>query len=187
MQSRNVANQAEAAGPRGCWAPTDPPFDQTTVRRTSTLPRVALEWGRAWWAFSTSASASAPGEARQRDGEIDVETEAAGRAQADADGGGDRGVGRNLRAALRGHELHRADEAGGVAGRKQLLGIVAGAASAAELLRRRELDVERAVEGRRRGRRGRRWLWRWSCTGRLPTFSVSLRSSGWGGTYIANN
>src|SRR5215218_8417035 len=88
------------------------------------------------------------GEARQRYGKVDVETEAAGRARADADGRGHRGVGWNLRPALRGYELHRADEAGGIARRKQLLGIVAGAASAAEFLRRGELDVERAIEGR---------------------------------------
>jgi len=48
---------------------------------------------------------------------------------------------------LRSHELHRADEAGGIAGREQLLGIVAGATAAAEFLRGGELDVERAVEG----------------------------------------
>ena len=47
----------------------------------------------------------------------------------------------------RSDEFHRADEAGGITGRKQLLGIVAGATAAAEFLRGRELDVERAVEG----------------------------------------
>ena len=48
--------------------------------------------------------------------------------------------------ALRGDEFHRADEAGGVAGRKQLFGIVAGATATAEFLRGRELDVEHAVK-----------------------------------------
>src|SRR6185437_15406689 len=57
------------------------------------------------------------------------------------------GVGWNLRAALRGHELHRADEAGGIARREQLLGIVAGATASAELLRGCKLDAERAIEG----------------------------------------
>src|SRR6185295_14096718 len=31
----------------------------TTVSRTSTLPRVALEYGQTWWALWTRASASA--------------------------------------------------------------------------------------------------------------------------------
>src|SRR5689334_18679328 len=88
------------------------------------------------------------GNAGQRDGEIDIETEAAFRARADADGRGHGGVRGYLRAALRSDEFHRADEAGRVAGRKQLFGIVAGATAAAELFRGRELDVERAVEGR---------------------------------------
>src|ERR1700733_14432066 len=42
----------------------DGPFGRhryTTVRRTSTLPRVALEYGQTWWAFATKASASALG------------------------------------------------------------------------------------------------------------------------------
>src|SRR6185437_1181319 len=78
----------------------------------------------------------------------DVETEAAFRARADADRRGHRSVGGDLRAALGGHELHGADEAGGVAGREELLGIIAGAATAAEFLRGRELDVERAVQRR---------------------------------------
>src|SRR6516164_9815804 len=45
--------------PEGDLGPANPPCDQTTVRRTSTLPRVALEYGHTWCAFSTSASASA--------------------------------------------------------------------------------------------------------------------------------
>jgi hypothetical protein len=49
---------------------------------------------------------------------------------------------------LRGHEFHGAEEAGGIAGGKELLGVVAGAASAAEFLRGGELDVERAVQRR---------------------------------------
>src|SRR6202008_767192 len=85
--------------------------------------------------------------ARQGDIERDVEAKTAFGARADADRGGHRGVGRHLRAALRGHELHRADEAGGIAGREPLLRVVAGAAPAAEFLWRSELDVERAVEG----------------------------------------
>src|SRR5919197_1703788 len=88
------------------------------------------------------------GNAGQRDGQFNVEAEAPDRTRADADGGGYRSVGRYLGAALRSDELHRADEAGGIAGREQLLGIVAGATTAAELFRGGELDVECAVEGR---------------------------------------
>src|SRR5262249_7468989 len=75
------------------------------------------------------------------------EPEATGRARTDADGGSDGGIRWNLRAALRGHELHGTDEAGGVACGEQLFRIVAGATRAAELLRGGELDVGRAVEG----------------------------------------
>src|SRR5207302_6225705 len=48
-------------------------------------------------------------------------------------------------AALGSYRFHRADEAGGVAGGKELFGIVAGAAATTEFLRGRKLDVERAV------------------------------------------
>jgi hypothetical protein len=44
------------------------------------------------------------------------------------------------------HGLHRADEAGGIAGGEELLGVVAGAAAATEFLRGGKLHVERAVE-----------------------------------------
>src|SRR5579863_10655544 len=58
---------------------------------------------------------------RQRDLQRDVETETAFRARADADRRRYRCVGGYLRAALRRDEFHRADEAGGVAGREELL------------------------------------------------------------------
>src|SRR4029078_9755830 len=87
------------------------------------------------------------GEAGQRDGEVDIEAKTAFRTRSDTDSGGHRGVRGDLRAALRSDAFHRADEAGGITGRKQLLGIVAGATAAAEFLRSGELDVERAVEG----------------------------------------
>src|SRR3954468_7404227 len=48
----------QAAGPRGIPGQPLQLTDQTTVRRTSTLPRVALEYGQTWCAFSTSAVAS---------------------------------------------------------------------------------------------------------------------------------
>src|SRR6185436_20173730 len=77
----------------------------------------------------------------------DIEAKAAFRTRSDTDSGGHRGVRGDLRAALRSDEFHRTDEAGGITGRKQLLGIVAGATAAAEFLRSGELDVERAIEG----------------------------------------
>ena len=121
----------------------------TTVRRTSTLPRVALEYGQTWWAFCHQRFGVGAGEAGQRDGKVDIEAEAAFRARADADGGGHGGVRGHLHAAaLSGNRLHRADEAGGIAGRKQLFGIVAGATAAAEFLRGRKLDAEGAVSRR---------------------------------------
>src|SRR5262249_33465090 len=46
-------------GPRGCPGGASAQDGQTTFRRTSTLPRVAFEYGQTWWAFATSASASA--------------------------------------------------------------------------------------------------------------------------------
>src|SRR5205085_7993432 len=76
----------------------------------------------------------------------DVEAKAAFRTRADADGGGHRRIRRNLyAAALCCDRLHGADEAGGIAGREQLLGVVAVAATTAELLRGRKLDVQLAV------------------------------------------
>src|SRR4051795_4215073 len=86
-------------------------------------------------------------DARERYLHLDVETEAALRARADAHGGGDSRVVRDLGPALRGHELHGAEEAGGIAGGEQLFGIIATAATAAQLLGRGEIDGEGAVLG----------------------------------------
>src|SRR5262249_60492657 len=82
----------------------------------------------------------------KRDGKVDVEAKAAFRARADADRGGHGRIRRHLDAAALGRDrLHGADEAGGIAGGEELLGIVAGAAATTELLRGRELDAEGAV------------------------------------------
>jgi hypothetical protein len=86
------------------------------------------------------------GQSRQGYGKLDVQAEAAGRAWTDAYRRGHRGVGRHLRAALRGDEFHRTGEAGGVAGGKQLLGIITSAATSAEFLWRGKLHVEGPVE-----------------------------------------
>src|SRR5262245_11856322 len=89
------------------------------------------------------------GNAGQRDREINVETETAFRARANADRRGYGRIRRNLHAAALGRNgLHRADEAGGIAGREKLLGIVAGAAATTQLLGGCELDAEGAVGGR---------------------------------------
>src|SRR6202041_3393846 len=69
-----------------------------------------------------------------------------GRAWSDADRRGYRRIGGDFRAALRGHELHRADEAGGISGSEKLFGIVAPAAAASELLRCGEFDVQGSIE-----------------------------------------
>src|SRR5262249_2167725 len=91
------------------------------------------------------------GKAGQRDREINVEAKAAFRARADADRRGHGSIRRNLHAAALGsNRLHRADKAAGIAGREKLLGIVAGAAAATQLLGGCELDAEGAV-GRRGG------------------------------------
>ncbi len=86
--------------------------------------------------------------ARQGDGEVDIQAKAAGRARSDPHCRGHRRVRRHFRAALRSDELHRANEAGGIAGGEQLLWIVACTAAATELLRSGEFDVQRAVERR---------------------------------------
>src|ERR1700679_4186063 len=59
-------------------------------------------------------------EAGKGDLQVDVEAKAAGRARSDADRRGHRRIGGYFRAALRSHELHRADETGGVSGREKL-------------------------------------------------------------------
>src|ERR1700743_3834318 len=87
-------------------------------------------------------------EARQGDVERDLQAKNSFRARTDTYRRGYRGVGRNLWAALRGNEFHRADEAGRVARRKQLLGIIAGTAASTEFLWRGELDVEGAIKCR---------------------------------------
>ena len=66
-------------------------------------------------------------------------------ARPDADGGRDRGLGGHLQLQLLAGHLQRADEAGGIARREQLLRIGAVAAGAAQFLRRRELGFEGAV------------------------------------------
>src|ERR1700733_730382 len=88
------------------------------------------------------------GNAGQVDSEFDRQAKAAGRARSDADRGGHRRVRGHLWAALRSNEFHRANEAGGITGSKQLLGIVTSAAAAAEFLRGGKFDVQRPVERR---------------------------------------
>src|SRR5688572_2355772 len=85
--------------------------------------------------------------ARKRDAQSDIQSEAAFRTRTDADIRGDRGVGRNLDLLLRTGCLQGTDEAGSIAGREKLLGVIAFAAGSTEFLRGRELDVERAVSG----------------------------------------
>ena len=58
-QSRGMAKSNGGGRTEGDPGPANPTSDQTTVRRTSTLPRVALEYGHTSCAFATSASASA--------------------------------------------------------------------------------------------------------------------------------
>src|ERR1700691_2096503 len=53
-------------------------------------------------------------EAGKRDIKADLQAKPTGRARSDADHRGHRRIRRYFRAALRSHELHRADEAGGV-------------------------------------------------------------------------
>src|ERR1700728_181913 len=85
-------------------------------------------------------------EAGKRDIKADLQAKTTGRTWSDADRRGHRRISGHFRAALRSHELHRADEAGGISGREKLFGIVAGAATASELLWRGEFDVQRSIE-----------------------------------------
>src|ERR1700690_465056 len=85
-------------------------------------------------------------EAGKRDLKVDLQAKTAGRARSDADRRGHRRIGGYFRATLRRHELHRADEAGGISGCEKLFGIVAGAAAASEFLRCREFDIRASVE-----------------------------------------
>src|SRR5438045_2649580 len=86
--------------------------------------------------------------ARERDVQSDVDPEAALGTRADPDTRGHRRVFRDFRPPLGGDELHRPEKAGRIAGREELLGVVARAAAAAQLLRRRQTNAERAVLGR---------------------------------------
>src|SRR5262245_45435398 len=105
---RGMGNQTEAAGPRGISGqPIRPGSDDRQANVDIAARGIGV--GAYLVGLRDQRFGLGAGEARQRDGEVDVETEAAFRARADADGRGDGGVGRNLRAALRGHELHRAD------------------------------------------------------------------------------
>jgi len=84
---------------------------------------------------------------RQRDAQRDIQPEAAFRTRPDTDIRGDRGIVGDLDFLLRSSGLQSADEAGGVAGREKLFGIVACPTGPAEFLRCGELDLERAVRG----------------------------------------
>src|SRR3546814_9508619 len=98
------------------------------------------------WSSDVCSSDLVPLEARQADDQLDVQTEAlAVVARADADLGRHPAVLGDLHLLLSGGELDGAEEAGGVAGSKELLGIVAFAARPAELFRRGEGDGEGAV------------------------------------------
>jgi hypothetical protein len=79
-------------------------------------------------------------------------------ARADADRRCDLRVGRELHLGFAGDELQRAEKAGGVAGGKELLGIGALAAIAAEFLRRVQRHLQAAVlaAGRTRAAAGGR-------------------------------
>ena len=66
---------------------------------------------------------------------------------ADADLGLDMRIGRESHLVLRGHELQRAKEAGGIAGCKELLRIGPLAARAAKLLRGGEANLQLSVIG----------------------------------------
>src|SRR3546814_3076011 len=81
------------------------------------------------WSSDVCSSDLVPLEARQADDQLDVQTEAlAVVARADADLGRHPAVLGDLHLLLSGGELDGAEEAGGVAGSKELLGIVAFAA-----------------------------------------------------------
>src|ERR1700733_975113 len=74
-------------------------------------------------------------EVGKRDIKADLQAETTGRARSNADRRGHRRIGGYFRAALRSHELPRADEEGSISGREKLFGIVARAAAASEFLR----------------------------------------------------
>lgn len=106
---------ASLAGPGAADA------QSATTRATSMLPRVAFEYGQTMCAWSTSSrswSAAIPGAAivssTSMPNPLDL---------ADADLAGDRGRRRQRDLGATSHELERAEEAGRVAGGKQLLGI----------------------------------------------------------------
>ncbi|KAG0923734.1 hypothetical protein G6F32_014165 [Rhizopus arrhizus] len=82
--------------------------------------------------------------ARNGEGQLGLDAET-GRDLADAHLAGDGGVGRQRDLGLAGHELQRAQEAGRIAGREQLLRVGARAAGAAQLARGRQLDVQHVV------------------------------------------
>src|SRR6516162_2661780 len=85
-------------------------------------------------------------ESRQRNAKLDIQAKATFRARPDADDRGHRGVGWDLWATLGSDEFHCADEAGGIAGSEELLGVIAGSAGSTEFLGGSELDVERSIQ-----------------------------------------
>lgn len=86
--------------------------------------------------------------ARQRDFQFDFNAEAIGDlTDADTDIDGDVLWQGDL--VARANELHRPDEACAISRREELLGVRSVAASAAELLRRGQLEIEVAVGNRR--------------------------------------
>jgi hypothetical protein len=86
--------------------------------------------------------------ARAVDGQVHFDAET-GRDLANAHFAGHRQVFGQLDFLLAGDELERAQEAGGIAGGKQLLGVGAVTAGAAEFLRGRQLHVQDAIRGAR--------------------------------------
>ena len=85
-------------------------------------------------------------QAGHRDGQLGLDPETGGQ-RTDADLAGDRGVGGQGLLLLGGHELQRTQEAGGIAGGKQLFRVGALAASAAQLAGRGQAYGQTAVVG----------------------------------------
>jgi hypothetical protein len=85
-------------------------------------------------------------ETGKRNGQCNGQTKSALRSWANSNGCRDRSIVRHLWSTLRGHELHRAKEAGRISSCEQLLRIVSLAANATQLPWPVQFDVERSVE-----------------------------------------
>src|SRR6516162_6327043 len=109
------------------------------LRRANNVSQASVRLGNQ--SFSLRAR-----ESRQRNGKLDIQAKATFRARPDADDRGHRGVGWDLWATLGSDEFHCADEAGGIAGSEELLGVIAGSAGSTEFLGGSQLDVERSIQ-----------------------------------------